>query len=305
MTAAITDFNHFSDLRRDAEGNDPAALREVAGQFEALFLQNLLKNMRDASLGESLIGDSHAHEMFEGMLDQQFAMEMASGQGIGLAELLVRQLGGEEAAKLPATQRSNIGLHDLTIHVPVKIGPVTPQAVDKASTASWTNPDSFARTIWPHAKRVAARLNVAPEGVLAQAALETGWGKHVMARADGASSNNLFGIKAGGGWTGDSVARRTLEFDIGGARQELAQFRAYADMVETFDDYERLLTANERYASVRGHGDDVLAFASALQASGYATDPNYAAKITRVANSDTMTRVLADLKGATSEPIAH
>lgn len=294
MTGAITDFTQYTELRRDAQNNDPAALREVAGQFEALFLQMMLKNMREASIGDSLMGDSEQHEMYQGMLDQQLAMEMASGKGIGLAEMLVRQLGGEPQVTLAKdaefTMREMSGANGIPPNKP---------------EPAWADPASFARDVWPHAERVAEELGVAPEGVLAQAALETGWGQHVMPARSGETSFNLFGIKAGRGWEGQSVGRQTIEFDGGVARQEIARFRAYDDVGATFDDYVELLTANPRYESVRGHGDNISGFASALQQSGYATDPDYADKISRVASSDTMQAVLAGLKNPPNAPISN
>ncbi|NNC76699.1 MAG: flagellar assembly peptidoglycan hydrolase FlgJ [Woeseiaceae bacterium] len=335
MTAAITDFAQYSDLRMGAKGNDPEVLREVAGQFEALFLQSMLKSMRDASLGDPLFGDNDAHEMYEGMMDQQLAMEMSSGKGIGLAEMLVRQLGGEEAAR--SSPERSYGLQkyqsggdskEFAIHMGKKSaeprsyeikrgdGAAKEYAIDRAEKSypinqsigntqshAWETPEKFVRDIWPHAQRVARQLNVPAEGVMAQAALETGWGKHVMPGQNGNNSFNLFGIKAGSSWSGDKVARQTVEFDGDVARVEVAQFRAYDDVRETFEDYARLLTANSRYSSVPGHGDDVRGFAAALQESGYATDPDYAEKISRVAGSDTMTRVLADLKITGAAPI--
>lgn len=289
MTVAITDFTQFSGLRVAADNNDPAALREVAGQFEALFVQTMLKNMREASLGDPLLGDSNQHEMYQGMLDQQLALEMSSGGGIGLADMLVRQLGGEpgEAPIRPVT----------TYRLPES------SPVAAVQEPIWRDPESFARDVWPHAERVAERLNVAPEAIVAQAALETGWGAHVPQRGDGSSSLNLFGIKAGGGWSGDSVRKATLEFEHGVARREVAEFRAYSDVAETFDDYAELLLQNPRYASVSGHRTDVDGFASALQSSGYATDPAYAQKIARVANSDTMQSAIANLKESETRPI--
>lgn len=279
MTAAITDFNQYTGLRAAAGQNDPAALREVAGQFEALFLQTMLKNMREASLGDPLFGNSDQHEMYQEMMDQQLAVEMASGKGIGLADMLVRQLGGDEAAKL------------------------TP--VDKPVKPAWSDPESFARDIWPHAERAADKLGVAPEAVVAQAALETGWGAHVMPDRHGESSFNLFGIKAGAGWTGGQVSRKTLEYDAGVPRHENAQFRAYGGIEETFDDYAAFLADNPRYREVRDTGDDTGGFAHALQASGYATDPEYANKLTRIMGSPTMQRVLSELKDSPPRPISQ
>ena len=335
MTAAITDMTQYSALRVGAKNNDPAALREVAGQFEALFLQSMLKSMRDASIGDPLFGDSNAHDMYEDMLDQQLAVEMASGKGIGLAEMLVRQLGGEQTARPSAERMYDIERKGTGAEVrsyelrpgdrasdaqgyeirgkrsgyPIEAGmgayPIAgsaPAAGPRVGPA-WDNPENFARDVWPHAQRVARELNVPAEGVLAQAALETGWGRHVMPGQDGTASMNLFGIKAGRSWSGDSVAQRTIEFDGDIARQEVARFRSYSDVAESFDDYANLITSNARYESVRNHGNDVQGFAAALADSGYATDPQYAQKIARVASSDTMSRVLNDLKTNGQAPI--
>lgn len=278
MTSAITDFNQFTALRVAADQNDPAVLREVAGQFEALFVQTILKNMREASLGDPLMGDSNQFEMYQGMMDQQLALEMSSGRGIGLADMLVRQLGGSKA--LPAEPQA------ATQPVAARKAP--------APEPAWADAESFARDVWPHAERVARRLNVPTEAIVAQAALETGWGAHVPQRRDGSSSFNLFGIKAGQNWSGSSVTKPTLEFENGLPKPQLANFRAYDDVAATFDDYSELLLGNPRYADVRNHGGDVTAFAEALQSSGYATDPAYADKIRSIVNSDVMQRVRDD-----------
>ena len=278
MTAAITDFTQYTGLRVAAGQNDPAALREVASQFEALFVQSMLKNMREASLGDPIFGNSDQHDMYQEMMDQQLAVEMASGKGIGLADMLVRQLGGQEASKLTST--------------------------NSQATPAWSNPQSFARDIWPHAERAAKELDVAPEAIVAHAALETGWGAHVMPDRSGASSNNLFGIKAGTSWSGDEVTKKTLEYDASIPRHEYARFRSYDSLGATFDDYADFLK-NPRYDDVRGHGNDVAGFARALQASGYATDPDYASKLTGVLESPTMQRAVAGLKNSSPEPITR
>jgi flagellar protein FlgJ len=174
---------------------------------------------------------------------------------------------------------------------------------DKKRIPDWRDAASFARDVWPHALRVAKRLNVAPVAIMAQAALETGWGKHVVSGRDGTFSNNLFGIKASHGWQGDSVARRTIEYADGIAHQEVAKFRAYDDVAASFDDYFEFLSTNPRYSKVVDSGGGVEGFASAIAASGYATDPAYAEKISRVANSDTMNRVLAPLKNSATVSI--
>lgn len=280
---AITDFSQYGVLRQGAEQNDPAVLREVAGQFEALFVQSLLKNMRAGELAEPLFG-SDQQDMYQEMMDQQLSLSMSRGRGIGLAEMLVRQLGGEALPSSPTPEAY------------LRTSPFVPAeaAARDSKPGPWTSPVDFARDIWPHAQRAASRLNVAPEALLAQAALETGWGGHVMPRADGASSHNLFGIKAGGGWSGDSVTKPTMEFTDGIARREHAKFRAYADLGAAFDDYAELIEHSPRYAAVRESGADGHGFARALQASGYATDPLYANKISRILESDTMRALKAE-----------
>ncbi len=284
MTAAITDFNQFTGMRAAAERNDPEVLREVASQFEALFVQQMLKSMRDASLGEPLLGNSDQHDMYQEMMDQQLAVEMSSGKGIGLADMLVRQLGGDAAAKLTPPDRD----------FPLRT----------RAASNWPDPESFAKDVWPHAQRAGKRLGVAPEAILAQAALETGWGKHVMPDAQGGNSFNLFGIKASSSWGGDTAMRRTIEFEGGVPQYRRESFRAYGDIAATMDDYSRLLANNPRYEGVVGRGDDTGAFADALQESGYATDPQYARKLKSVIESPTMQRVLSGLKKPASMPIA-
>lgn len=282
MTASITDFGQFTSLRASAERNDPAALREVASQFEALFVQSMLKNMRSAQLAEPIF-DSEQMDMYQGMFDQQISLEMASGRGIGLADMLVRQLGGEEGF-VPPAQAS-----------------YTLPAAAADTTTRWQHPDEFVRELWPHAERAARALDVPPRALLAQAALETGWGQHVMERADGSSSFNLFGIKAGPEWTGSSVARPTIEFEDGLAKRMVANFRAYPTVAAAFDDYVGLLRDSPRYADVPGRSET--AFGVALQDAGYATDPRYADKLAGVLRGETLARALEQLKLADVRPI--
>ncbi len=313
MTATITDFNQFTGLRAAAQQNDPAALREVASQFEALFLQSMLKSMREASLGDPIFGDSDQHEMYQGMMDQQLALEMASGKGVGLADMLVRQLGGVEAPRSAApgreiplshVPRRQFGAPLVSPALRPSEPPVPPRSPAPVSEKpAWSDPKTFARDIWPYAERAGRHLNVAPEAIVAQAALETGWGAHVMSDEKGQSSFNLFGIKSGGGWRGEQVERQTLEFENGVPRPQKAKFRAYSDVAAVFEDYTNFLTDNPRYHAVSGHGSDVAGFANALQSAGYATDPRYADKLTGVLNSKTMQSVIRDLKNSGARPI--
>lgn len=285
MTAAITDFSQYAELRRGADTSDPQVLKEVAGQFEALFVQTMLKNMRDTSLADPIFGQSEQHEMYQDMLDQQYALEMSSGRGIGLAEMLVRQLGGDPSDVVNSEEYE---MRTMTATEP---------------SPAWSEPQQFVRDIWPHAKAAAERLKVAPEGLLAQAALETGWGKHVMRNNEGVLSFNLFGIKATGSWDGPTATRPTIEFRDGLGERQVARFRAYPDVEATFNDYVQVVGTQPRFDAVRNHGEDTSAFAEALQKSGYATDPAYADKIKAIINSDTMQSALADLKSTGSRPI--
>ncbi len=314
MSASITDFGQFTSMRAAADRNDPAALREVAGQFEALFIQMMLKNMRDASFGDPLMGDSQQHKLYTEMMDKQLALDMASGKGIGLAEKIVEQLGGppDEKGELdksipefrlpmrPVAQTASefqVQRSAETVTAPIPSTAAAVAEVRGASEPEWTDPESFGKAVWPHVQRAAKLLNVSPVAVLAQTALETGWGSKVMPDANGGSSFNLFGIKAGGNWQGDSVAKSTLEFENGVARRETAKFRAYADVSGTFDDYASFLAKNPRYENVVGKGDDVAGFAQALQDSGYATDPQYADKIKAIFDGPTMRRVMDGIAG--------
>ncbi len=337
MTAAITDFTQYQPLRNAAAQNDPDALREVAGQFEALFIQSLMKNMREASLADPIFGKSDSLEMFQEMQDQQFAKEMASGRGIGLAEMIVKQLSrdsgatgepADEAARSTSltipdsvgsdSARSGVHASQRTVRrsqpssadSPLAVETVVrPRSVPEAAPTNasarktWSDASEFAADIWPHVRRAAKVLNVEPVAILAQAALETGWGKHVMPDATGSSSLNLFGIKAGSGWDGESVRKQTLEFEHGVAKKETARFRAYESLKATFDDYASFLTDNPRYAAVSNHGEDLGGFANALQRAGYATDPDYAAKIKRVAQSPMMEKIVSGLKKSVTQSI--
>ncbi|MDJ0757816.1 MAG: flagellar assembly peptidoglycan hydrolase FlgJ [Woeseiaceae bacterium] len=316
MTVSATDFNQFTEMRAAAERKDPAVINEVANQFEALFLQMMLKNMRAASFGDPLMGDSKQHELYQDMMDKQLSLEMANGKGVGLAEKIVEQLGGTPVKHVPeplAIYRpiervSEVGLADTPLKTAAQTGTVeSGPALATARTAGptsdkqkteWNDPVTFAKAVWPHVKNAANRLNVSPVGVLAQAALETGWGAKVMPGNNGASSLNLFGIKAANGWQGDSVARKTVEFDGDVARQEVARFRAYPDVAATFSDYASFLGDNPRYESVKNTGGNIAAFAKALADSGYATDPRYAQKIQDIFSGPTMKRVLESLGDA-------
>jgi flagellar protein FlgJ len=259
-------------------------------------------------MGDGLL-DSQAGDAWRDMYDQQLSIVLSQGgRGLGIARMLERQLGGHAtdaaAPSLPA------GAHAEPSPPAGGDGQPLLDAVADATRAAgrqalrWLPADAgdFVRELAPYAKRAARRLGVSMRALLAQAALETNWGQHMPVRADGRSSNNLFGIKAGGGWDGDSVGVPTVEFEDGVAVRRHAQFRAYDSPAQAFADYAELIGGSPRYAQVRGRGDDVRGFARALVRGGYATDPAYAEKIAAVADSDTMSRALAALKNTAGVP---
>lgn len=250
---SATDFRQFAALRRGAEANDPNTLREVARQFESIFTKMMLDSMRSASFGDPMFGSDQV-DMYQGMMDDQLAVQLSQGKGLGLADMLIRQLshGAPGAA-----------------------------AAVPAGVAAGVSPDQqrkFIDEVMPHATAAARELGVDARAIVAQAALETGWGTSKPADAGG-NSHNFFGIKAGAGWQGRSVVADTTEYVAGAAGTERARFRAYGSLAENLDDYVRVLRDNPRYSAALGTGTDVRAFANALQRGGYATDPEYADKL--------------------------
>ena len=294
MTAPINntfyaDPQGLTALRNDARAQDPNALKEAATQFESLFTQMLLKSMREAtkSFGESMF-ESEQTDFYQGMFDDQMAVHLAQGKGLGLADMLVRQLqqtGGTvpEPGTVPIS-KADAGVGRGARDVGQNRETQTADLLPKPQAPSPTSKEDFVRQMLPHAEAAARELGVDPHALLAQAALETGWGKFVPSDAAGASSFNLFGIKSGSQWSGASVNVPTLEFEDGVAVRKVERFRAYDSPADSFRDYAQLIGNNARYENAVGTGDDVVAFASALQEGGYATDPNYARKLVAVAN---------------------
>jgi peptidoglycan hydrolase FlgJ len=298
MSAALaqvyTDFNGLQALRTKARENKEAALDEVTRQFESLFMQMMLKSMREASFGGGLL-DSKQSDYYRDMYDKQLAVNLSEQQGIGLSEMLKRQLGGEQlTARTGMTVEDYNGQAVLTVAKPDDAKSVD----DKTQRSLGGSPETFLEALWPSAEKAAARLNLAPEALLAQAALETGWGRHVMSGNSGGSSHNLFGIKTGRRWDGDQVEVSTLEYKDGVALQTRAGFRAYDSFDASFDDYVSFVRDNPRYADALAVSDDAKAYFRELQKAGYATDPAYADKIARILDSDAMRAVRSKVEGA-------
>ncbi len=308
----FTDFAGLGRLEAEARERSPEATREAARQFEAVFVQMMLKSMREA--GAVLAEDRDT--TYEEMFDQQISLELTRDKGIGLAELLVRQLGGSpEEAPIDQTPLSirRATADDVQTGVTPAEDAATPAPDRTLPQAGLTDeghrsdfrpesPEEFLAEIWPLANAAADDLGVDPRAVAAQATLETGWGQKLIRDADGVSGNNLFGIKADRRWDGDRVQVPTLEYAGGVARREHAQFRAYSDLAEGFRDYVDFLKTNPRYGDALSGSGSASEFLTSLQTAGYATDPKYANKIERIMASPRFTETLAQLKDGATAP---
>jgi peptidoglycan hydrolase FlgJ len=315
-SSSIADTGNLTALQQAAAAHNPQALKEAAQQFESLFTGMVLKSMREANFGDSLFG-SDQEDMYQDMYDDQIASEISKGRGLGLADMLVQQL---RRSGLPGTTQGSTGTSATSGSSASSSGTAgasgraagggtATAGTSSAAAAATSSSDSasscpstaqqlqFAQSLWPEAQQAARQLGVSPVSLVAQAALETNWGRSMPRAAGGSSSNNLFGIKAGTAWNGGSVQSTTQEYDSGTATAVKAQFRSYSSPSQCFQDYVSLLQSNPRYASALGTGADTQAFATALQSGGYATDPAYASKLGAVAN--TLTRTLTQaLRGA-------
>ncbi len=264
-TDAYVDFSSLATLKYEAQSGSASTLRQVAGQFESLFAHMLFKSMRSASLGDGLF-DSKESKFFRDMFDQQLSVELTKGRGLGLAELMVRQLK-----------------HVVRQSPPAQVG----------SGAIAQSARDFVQKLLPMAKKAAESIKTDPKALLAQAALETGWGKKVIEQSTGDSSFNLFGIKADRSWHGEKVAIQTLEVLDGTPTKIMAPFRVYKNIEHAFSDYANFLKTNPRYADALGQSSPKK-FVQALHQAGYATDPKYSDKIISILDSEEFAHALKD-----------
>lgn len=278
------DPGSLANLKMQTGDGSAESNKLVARQFEALFLQQVMKSMR-ATVPEDGIFSSESTRFFQGLHDQQFAQVMSERGGLGLAKVIERQLNA----------MAGIQGEEAPLQIPIAPRPALPSASPAASvkappslgTPYSGSAQGFVSEVWPQATQAAKQLGVPAHFLVAQAALETGWGKSVIQNPDGSSSHNLFNIKAGKGWQGKVVEASTIEYENGQAVRRTERFRAYDSYAESFQDYASLIGNASRYAEVRGQ-QDAQGFARALQAGGYATDPAYADKLTRVINGSTL-----------------
>jgi flagellar protein FlgJ len=309
-TSSVLDTGRLTALKRQAKAGDPAAAKEIAKQFESLFMQMVLKSMRDAVPREGLF-DSQASKLYESLHDQQLTLQLGGGRGLGLAEMIEKQLTRDIAPATPAlgplplrrAQRelpldasSPKALRGLSLPPMVPQGSgeiaVPPAPTSAPAAATGVAQRAFVDRLMPAALSAERQTGVPAHFMVAQAALETGWGRAEPMRGDGSSSHNIFGIKAGRNWHGPTVEARTTEVIAGLAQTRVERFRAYGSYEESFADYASLLADNPRYAAVLGMREPQQ-FARSLQAAGYATDPDYASKLERIIGANALRQTLS------------
>lgn len=312
------DVQDARDLRSKFRTDKDAGIKAAAQEFEALFLQMMLKSMRATTDQDSFM-DNEASRFFTGMLDEQIAKDLSRTGSIGLAQILEgqlhRRIDGPEAtasatpetlareaqnlfrstAMLAAAQDKNLpfaafGNPNLQAALERSslqgAAPAAPQEMSAAAT-----PREFVRQIWPHAVEASRSTGIPPQFLIAHAALESGWGQRDIRNADGTPTYNLFGIKAGESWPGKSAEITTTEYEDGQPVTQKARFRAYRSYVEAFADYARLLSQNPRYSGVIGSQSGT-EFARRLQQAGYASDPSYAEKLSGIIHGPTLRQAL-------------
>lgn len=299
QASPLGDARALDGLKGQASRDPRAATRQAAVQFESQFMQMVLKSMRDATMKAE--GESSAQENFTSMLDAQFASQFAGRPG-GLAEMIEKQLGAQMKA-LPAGQvAAGSQAHGasaaagfppvpsttavfkaagLNVDAPAPTVPVAASTVDRARARATPAQADFMQRLLPHAQAAERATGVPASFILGQAALESGWGRGEIRKADGSPSFNLFGIKASAGWKGAAADARTTEFEGGQALRRTERFRSYESYSEAFTDFARMLVNHPRYSQAVRSGGSAEGYAVAMQRAGYATDPQYASKLAR------------------------
>lgn len=309
-------MQQFGELKLGARNNSAKATEAVAQQFESLFVQQMLGSMRSAALVDESQHSSYM-DFYQDMYDKQIAMTISRQGGLGIAKMIIKQLpGGQDDA---GSTGNDLPLHawqEAKTKLPLKAmdyqsdnpavvvnkfdsNDITEQKISHSNASLETGPKTkhqFVSEIWPHAARAAQSLGLNAEVLVAQSALETGWGKHTMSFPNGRSTYNLFGIKAGPGWSGATMSKPTLEFRDGVMKTELAQFRAYDSTSHALSDYVQFIQSSSRYDDALSHKGDASNYLRGLQQAGYATDPDYADKILDIMRGRTFGQTLASLE---------
>ena len=315
------DLQGLDQLRQKAQGNSKESIREVANQFESMFATMLIKSMREAN--EAFETDSPFNnkqtKFYTDMQDKQLALDISRHGSLGLADALVRQLDPSAMVtpkSLPIDQltmpNSQVDkMHSLEKEVLVREfnkpdqsrfatqfvkSPATAGSISTNSTNNspeFSDKTSFINTLMPYAKKVAQVLGVSPAVLIAQSALETGWGKKIINRDKNQSSFNLFNIKANKSWQGDKVSKNSLEVEDGIGIKRRSDFRAYENIADSFADYQDFIVNNKRYEGALKEGADSEHYIESLQQAGYATDPQYAEKIKQIMRNEEFQQIIA------------
>ncbi len=281
--SSYADFNALAKLKNEAKGKTPEAIKEVAKQFESVFVGMMLKSMRQAKLADGIFDTSQSN-FYQDMYDKELSVHLAGEQGIGLVELIAKQLSPDQSVAVSKNQsiadyerqsmiRRNAEVTDNRLNIATMLNR-DDDSIDLA--------EDFVNQLRPYAEKAAKELNVDANLLLSQAALETGWGKSIIKSSDGDSSNNLFNIKADNSWRGKQEQVSTIEFKEGKANKEMAGFRSYASYQDSFDDYVDFIKTNPRYKSALKLAQQPEQYIHELQQAGYATDPDYASKVMKI-----------------------
>jgi flagellar protein FlgJ len=303
----VLDLKAAGELRAKLKKDPQAGLRQAAQQFEGMLLQMMLKSMRDATPQDGMM-DSDQSRFYTSIMDQQLAQNLSSQGKLGFAKLIEQQLGRNMAAGTPVDPASSLEVLQQTLvsrHAAISAVPAVGGGAERIRSApveatqsvapalpggSGTGSD-FVNRVWPHAVEASAATGVPARFLVAHSALESGWGKSEIRKADGSPTYNLFGVKAGRSWQGPTVEVQTTEYVDGVAQSLREKFRVYGSYAESFRDYASLLRNNARFSGVLGQQDGTQ-FARSLQQSGYATDPMYADKLGRIINGPTLRQAL-------------
>lgn len=307
------DFTGLDNLRRGAQKGEREALEKTAKQFEGIFIHMMLKSMRAA---EDVLADdsnplnSSQVKFYRDMHDQQMATNMAETGSMGLAELIVQQLDPKGSGVMPASLvRSGANLADVNFQrntpsengeelAPLKSDQLGQADTEKAGKKSaFQSPEAFIQSLLPVAEKVAGELGVEPKALVAQAAVETGWGQYMIHSGKGENSHNLFGIKADRNWQGNKEVVETLEYTQGVPQKQKAAFRSYQGFHESMQDYVKFIKESPRYRNAVEQSGDSEAYFKQLQQAGYATDPAYADKVLSVLKSDKLASVTSAVRG--------
>lgn len=329
--SAVTQSSNYFDLqgldqlRQKAQANSKESIREVANQFESMFASMLIKSMRQAN--EAFETDSPFNnkdtKFYTDMQDKQLALDISRHGALGLADALVRQLDPSSIASpksvpqdqmlMPNSDKSQmidfskalpaVDLNkpdqlqaSLTFFRDKTITPSKPSATaeSRSENKPFSDQKSFIETLMPYAKKVAKTLGISPGVLIAQSALETGWGKKIINSNDSQSSFNLFNIKAHQNWQGGKVTKDSLEVENGVAIKRRSDFRAYENLAQSFADYEKFITSNQRYQGALQQGSNAERYIEEIHKAGYATDPQYADKIKQIMNNESFKAAVAE-----------